>query len=231
MKINRDELNKIFRDHLKEKSPPSRAGCPSFESIVQTVRKGTSKKNRKAIIDHALECFYCNRELELLSKTVRYETDLIKLFSGLARSRRKRARIPRISIKPVWTHIMIAAAAVILILISTTQLFRKNDRMNLRGPSVVHISQILPKKKDLDPSELKFKWEQIKGAQHYIFELFDEELNPIWRIRLEADEYLPDREFLKMLKPGIKYFWMISSCLPNGEKIESRLKEFLIISR
>ena len=74
-----------------------------------------------------------------------------------------------------------------------------------------------------------FRWQGRSAQDHYVLELFDDSLLPIWasgeirdlQIRLPSEVYAT-------LLPGRRYFWMVTAFSPRAKTEESKLGRFII---
>ena len=77
-----------------------------------------------------------------------------------------------------------------------------------------------------------FRWRGDARAEHYVLELFDEALLPVWASGKVVDTHVslpPDVG--SMLQPGRRYYWMITAYAQEAVIEESRLVRFVISLR
>lgn len=236
MKINEVDLKALFRSSIQGKTPQSRSGCPSIETISRLFLETASESEKAKSVDHISACSLCHEEFELFLNISREES---KLFEGLKEclqpKRRFAGRIRDLFSKSrfrlPWKYVsvpLLAALSLMIVFFAVRSFIIKGEpeeRGRLLGP----IRLISPEHNILDHAPLVFKWEELKPADYVIVEIFDESLLLIWKSQKIHDhlfELPPDvQEKIKKDKP---YFWMLTAVMPDGSKIESSLKEFVI---
>ncbi len=70
-----------------------------------------------------------------------------------------------------------------------------------------------------------FRWQPIPDSDHYVLELFDEALLPVWTSNKIRDVQIP---FPPNLKTGKTYFWMVTAYSDEATLAESELARFVI---
>lgn len=245
MKINNDDLKKLYKLYIIETTPPSRKKCPPIIEIINLFRSKLSERQEILIIDHVSSCYYCLQEFEFILKTLRIDKKLNTDVGNLLRKEKcslltpKNAVkkdihgrkgiitfFPRISRKYAFLFVITILSISIII---TMFLLKYSKKIEFRGNYPKSVKLIEPLKKKYSKSLLKFRWLEIKGSEYYIVELFDEALRPIWtsnKIYINSTA-LPKR-IVDILTKNKKYFWILSAYFPDGEKIESRIEYFIL---
>lgn len=242
MKITDKDLQKLYKAHIVEKIPISRKNCPSQKKFINFFRTKLSEKQRIGLIDHITNCCYCAQEFEFTTQILRDEKKLIEEIGNIIQNKwikktagksdkgslsylrkRKILFFPALS----WKLSLIIFGAVILI--SALIIFQNSERRDYRDKNTQSINLIEPIKGKYSKSLLVFKWNEYNGSDHYILEIFDETLYPVWESNkiLKNNFVLPD-EIAKKLIGNKTYFWMITAFLADGRKIESKLEEFTV---
>lgn len=246
MKINNEDLKKLYRSYMIDNIPHSRKKCPSTKNIINLFRLKLSEKKKSQIIDHVSQCYYCYQEFEFILHTLREEKKLQHDFGDLLHKKNKGyaalkikndKNIDRKKMKgrPFLTFLSRKYASLflgILLIISVVLILlfiRTGEKKDYRGAYLTPIRLIEPLKGKHSKSILKFRWVEIKGSDYYIIELFDETLRPIWKSGKIFKNYtlLPEN-IRDGLKENRKYFWILSAYFPDGKKIESRIESFFL---
>ena len=243
MKIDTDGLKAAFRDYVRGQAPASIKDCPSPEKMVRLLRSGASDKEATAILDHITRCRSCFSEFEWVRDILRLEKNLVQeLESSLAkradesspgrvpvrkiRPRRPdwRAFIPRMS----WAAALLLAGLIIVsAVVLKTGLFHTSEEY--RSPSSAGVKLVEPTRVKVVRSGLVFRWEKVRNCQHYILELFDQALAPIWTSGPIPEESAPlPGELADSLHIDEPYFWMVTAVLADGERISSPLARIVL---
>jgi hypothetical protein len=182
------------------------------------------------IVDHLTNCSACAREFELLLEIQRYQNQLVPQVREAAHAGRSFSARPSShhafghfwKISPVVAGAMFVIASLIIVI-------QESGRpVGIRAtPSSILLVQ--PDTKHSVSFPLIFKWEEVKGAETYILELYDETLLLIWKSPgiLSPPLILPEglAGRLQLNKP---YFWMITAYQKKEKLAESELTRFII---
>jgi len=243
MKIKHKDLQNIYKTYLLEKTPSSRKNCPSPEDILDFLRKKLSKNKTTKLLNHITNCYYCAQELEYAKNILKYESKLNEEISQMIQSFQKKEgtlqeihhwkfRIKnwlRLFAMPKrLKYAMIFAGATVLLFIITAFLLKSSRTTDYRSTGTSQIQLSKPIYNTVQ-SLLTFRWSSIHESDYYILELFDETLYPVWKSEgLSENQLTLPRDISQKLQKNKPYFWMVTAFLPNGQKIESSLKEFFI---
>jgi hypothetical protein len=224
MKSENRDLRELFEAFVRSKRPGDRQNCPSIQDLADSFDPKASRRKKKKIIDHLSECRDCREEFSLyleLNKLGGDPTAIIARATTL-----KAPRALRLSSVPRWRT---AAVAVGLSLVLAGLFLFRNGEMPEaeRNPTPTGIVLVEPLATRVVPDEIVFRWKALASAQHYILELFDETLQPLWvsppvrdiETRLPAD-------LAHSLKARASYFWMVSGYSGSSKIGESRLARF-----
>jgi hypothetical protein len=98
-----------------------------------------------------------------------------------------------------------------------------------RSEYSAQVKLLQPVNEKISRPSLIFRWKNVERSEYYVLELFDKTLAPIWESeKIETNELALPGEIAESLAVNETYFWMVSASLPGGEKISSRLEEFII---
>lgn len=237
MKINTDELKKLYRSYISEKISLSRQNCPSTKGILRLFSSNLSEKQKTKIIDHISCCHYCSQEFEFILNTKRQEKKLIgeieDLFHSAAETisanteeKRHRFSWPKLS----WKYVSLLAflTAIIASLFVIIFIFHQHQK-EYRSQYQMSFKLIQPLNNKYSKSSLTFEWQKIERADYYLLELFDQSLMPVWKSKKihKTKIFLP-RNIVDSLKENKMYFWMVTAYFPDGQKIESRIEAFTL---
>jgi hypothetical protein len=240
MRIDSKKLKALFRGYVQTRTPSSRLGCPPPEKMIAFLRSEASKGEATEIVDHISNCSSCLREFEFAAEVLRREGDFIRevehRLSGSAGAReKKRERDARSRVRPVWRSlfprlswhaaVLLAGSLLIVFLVSRLVVFRPVERY--RAVPAARVELLEPVEKTVSISSLVFRWKEVREAEYYSVELFNEALSPLWKSGkiVENAAVLP-QALTGTLEVNRSYFWMVTAYLSGGEKIVSRLEEF-----
>jgi len=242
MKINNEDLRKLYKAHIMENIPHSRKSCPPSKEIMSFFRPKASEKQRSKIIDHITKCSSCAQEFEFMLQIQREETKLIEGIGKLLQSKENIAAIKKRVDKKInhsnegrrlffprfaWKYALVMAGVAIII--STFLVFQNKGKREHRGPGLSQVGLIEPINGKYSKSLLVFKWSEFKDSEYYIIELFDESLFQIWKSnKISKNQAALPAEVAKNLNTNKRYFWMVTALLPDGQKIESEIEEFTL---
>jgi hypothetical protein len=182
------------------------------------------------IVDHLTNCSACAREFELLLEIQRYQNQLVPQVREAAHGKRSFSARPS-PLHPIglfWKISPIVAGAMFVIASLITVIQESGRPVGIRAtPSSILLIQ--PDTKHPASSPLIFIWEEVKGAEMYILELYDETLLPIWRSPkiLSSPLTLPE-DLAGRLQLNKPYFWMITAYQKKVKLVESELTRFII---
>lgn len=245
MKINHKDLQRLYKDFIRENIPGSRKSCPPLKEIIDSFKSELSEKRKTKIVDHTTHCCYCAQEFEFILQILRDELNLNEeigklLRAGEARTvterkdgktdnypkKKKKLFFPILS----WKYASLLIGVVIVIYAFFLIFHNIEEDREKRGEKLGQINLIEPINAKYSKSLLVFKWSEFEDSEYYLLEIFDETLYPIWKsdIIFKNDYSLPN-ETAKKLTKNRTYFWMITAFSSDGEKIESGIEKFTLI--
>lgn len=228
---NDDDIYKeAFQDCTEFPKPPDRKRCPSPEALARSFEPGTSRRAKKRIVDHLSKCSYCQEEF-------RFYHELQSFHQGLSLNERadshhdpaNRSRFVDSPVgRPVWTY---ASILLGLALISSVVLlfFQSIDMSDIERREEAAIILDYPQHFYRIGDELIFRWEKYPSARHYVLELFDDSLLPLWTS--PAIQGLQTRlppEMRPVIKAGKLYYWMVTAYSGPAKVAESKLTQFIV---
>lgn len=226
MKPENKDLREVFRAYADSKRSDDRRSCPPPEALAASFEAGAARRKKKRIVDHLSECPACREEFRLY-------LELQKAHAGSpARARREPAerepKTRRLTALPSWRYAAIAAGACLIL--SAVILFLRDTKIpEAERAAATGIALVSPESSHDGSRELVFRWRAFSPSHHYIVELFDEALLPVWvsppikdvQARFPSGQAPP-------LKSGSVYFWMVTAYADGGKTGESRLARFTI---
>lgn len=227
MRLNNSNLRQIFVSNLNKNIPNSRTECPSPKELLLLFRAKKSEKKKTKIIDHITNCYHCAHEFEFILKALRFEKDMNQVAKKYIETKKTKVLTSRFS----WRFAsMVAGISVICISITAFIISNTYENSKYRASTPLQIDLFLPEETKVPKSFLSFKWENVKDSEYYAFELYDETLYQIWKSeKLFKSNFTLQKDVVAMLEVNKSYFWMVTAFFPNGRKIESQLKEILLI--
>ncbi len=234
MKINNEELKKIYRSSIKHNIPISRKDCPSFKKMVKFFEKKLSKKQNTKIIDHITNCSYCMQEFEFIQKTFKLKKTLTKGMEKLfpvdkqksASKRKIKFLLPSFS----WTAAIVLS---VFIIITSAYLFLKDsEKETFRGDEIFSVKLIKPLGSFKSEESVLFKWKKVKNTDYYTIELFDEALISIWKSKkVDKNFIIFPKEKSNLIIKNKQYFWTVTAYLDNDRVVESNIGKFIIMDK
>jgi len=231
MKTDRLDLKDAYRNFLEGNKPASRELCPSPEDLVLLVRSRMPRRDRSKIMNHTAECSYCLQEVKTILDVTNKENKFILAMNDVLNSaaHEKPAQARPLAKRLSWNYVSVASLVILLMAIAAYSIFHFSSRSDFRRGPTADIHLISPAEKAVSGAELKFVWDVLPKAKHYVIEAFDASLNLVWRSEPNtANEFNPSREVSQKFSPSETYFWMVTAVFEGGNKIKSRMSEFSI---
>lgn len=242
MKIDDNSLKAYYQAHVGAKKPLPGTACPSTEKLLGLLRSQLSRREATGIVDHISACSDCATEFQFLSEVLREESALIRdIGEWLAKRREAERESPRdqrifsfrrslkvFSPRLSWRAVsFLAGVAVVAVAVLSFLVFRAPDEFRSDGRERITLLQ--PVEKSMAKPHLHFKWQDVKEAEYYILEVYDETLLPVWKSERIAENsaVLPDAVVQK-LPSERSYFWMVTAYFAGSEKITSPLEKFTL---
>lgn len=228
MRMEIDNLRKLYQSYVISKTPTDRKDCPSPNSILKTIRTPGSLTRKKKLIDHLSSCSSCLEEFGLIIKVEYYDRyylvdpylnsqrlSIINPFRlyNLSRHFVKYAIIMVGFILIVFSFITIKDKDII-----SNSLRNNSQAIQLIQPDHIH-DLLLP---------LIFQWGEYPDAEYYIIELFNDKLFPLWTSpRIVGLTFRLPNDILTKLERHKTCFWMISAYSSTEKIAESDLASFI----
>ncbi len=148
--MNDARLQELYREAMAARDASFHASCPEPEALQALVEREGSEEARLAVLDHALSCLSCRRELELLRA----------LRAGAPAVRR-----PRIAMS--W---LVAASMLIAVAAGTIAIrSMSTPPSTLRGAGDDRgVALIAP-----PPNAAVLRWHAVPRAASYVVEVLD----------------------------------------------------------
>lgn len=226
MKSENRDLRDLFQAFVRSKGPGDRRDCPSVQDLADSFDPKASRRRKKKIIDHLSECGDCREDFRLYLELNNFSDDRrVGLSHAISKRVSPAAHLPSIAL---WRYAVIAVALGLVV--AGLVLLRKREIPEAeRGPAEPGIVLIEPLSGTIRPDDAVFRWRELASAQHYLLELFDETLLPVWVSRpLRKTETRLPMDIARALKAGASYFWMVSGYSDSSRIAESRLARFKV---
>ncbi len=233
MKIENDDLKKIYQAYVSSKIPGNRNKCPSPMALFNSFSSSTSLRNKRKVIGHITGCSFCREEFELFLELQKYQassTTVINETSSTASIPDKLCAV-NFGRRFMWRYAYFLLG--LLFILSAYYLnVQQNSLIEIKRTSEQRILLITPSQVHTFPEPLIFRWQEESVSQYYILELFDNSLLPVWTSQkiLDVQTQLPD-EILSRLQSGNYYFWMITAFSSTQKISESELLRFLVLNK
>jgi len=234
MKINDDDLKRLFRSSIKDRMSPSRQACPDPELISDLFFQPVGEKQKKCLMDHISECSHCLEVFDLCLNLSRSENWLVKEIQArtseesgsvsiLPHLLERRQSLPRLK----WVLLPLATVVLLTIAVLMTKTILSKKLMEDRGRLPGIIDLIYPSKQVSSSTSIIFRWEIRRPVEWVQLDLFNEDLTPLWKSpKIFDSHYLLPSEARQKMESGKTYFWMVTAFFPDGNEAESSLAEF-----
>lgn len=231
MKTDLLDLKDAYRNFLEGNKPASRELCPSPEDLFLLVRSRMPRRRKTKIMDHTAKCSYCLQEVKTILDVTNKENKFILAMNDVLNSaaNEKPAQAKPLAKRLSWNYVPVASLVILLTAIAAYSIFHFSSKSDFRRGPAADIHLISPAEKAVWSAELKFVWDVLPKAKHYVIEAFDASLDLVWRSEpITGHEFNPPREVSQKFSPNETYFWMVTAVLEGGNKIKSRMNEFSI---
>ncbi len=237
MTTDEDILRRAFQSAWRRRATSGRSGCPSLENLFLSMEPDASRRLKNRVADHLGRCPACFEEFQFLRPVYARKQQTLGeisrcLFSGpevpafhIRIRRRRSVGILRVGV-PVLLAILAALTIILKFEGPRSSSFPPAAE---RGAFPRSLNLLVPLEGQmLDVEQPEFRWDHVRGADSYRFELYDETLTLVWESPelFEPVVVLPP-ETAAVLKKGKKYFWMVGSKNSDGTRLESRLRHFV----
>lgn len=221
MRSEHSDLKELFQGYVASKKPASRQGCPSPEDIARSFEPAAPTSMKKAIVDHLSECSYCREEFAIALELRKSEPPPLALQpAGLGPGKMGRTAL--------W-QLACLVLGVSLAVSSLVLLVHQREIAEIRRTGEAGLWLSFPRPGQTLSRPIVFRWQPMPDSDHYVLELFDESLLPVWTSDKIVDVQIPlppDISF--SLKPGKAYFWMVTAYSGEAMLAESDLARFVI---
>jgi len=244
MKINTDDLIKIYRSYIQEQIPQSRKKCPSPKTIMNLFITPGSTHKKGRIVEHLTSCRHCAHEFGFSLEIYREEGILLEEIERLLpqterlRVAEKRKTITNIFRwpdgpypRPYWKYAVLSLLTIIVVAMTIliTNQFMITQKNTERGRTPRQIQLMAPTDGKAIQIPLTFKWKLAGKLDYCILEIFDEALSPVWKSpRIYKDFYQLPPEIEAKIQKNKTYYWMITIFLFDGKVVESALENFTL---
>jgi len=244
MKINTDDLIKIYRSYIQEQIPRSRKKCPSPKTIMNLFITPGSTHKKERIVDHLTSCRHCAHEFGFSLEIFREEGMLLEEIDRLLpqterlQTAEKRKTIANIFRwpdgpypRPYWKCAVLFLLTIIVVAVTIliTNQFMITQKNIERGRTPGQIQLMAPTHGKAIQIPIIFKWKLAGKFDYCILEIFDEALSPVWKgPRIYKDFYQLPPEIEAKIENNKIYYWMITIFLVDGKVKESPLENFTV---
>lgn len=233
MKIDNNSLKDLYQQYVVLKTRSSRDTCPSSKAIVDSFKPSTSIRKKKKIVDHITGCALCKEEFFLFLELQASNSISINHLSGpiLTGTSTDKANAKLSPRRLLWRYAYYLFS-ILLLLSSIFLLMQQKEHVDNQRSIKSVIVLVYPNSSHTYQSPLLFRWRRLPSYQHYILDLFDENLLPIWTSKKihDVQVQLPS-EILYKLNLNESYYWMITGFADSIKKGESRLARFILVRK
>jgi len=234
MKINDDDLKKLFRSYIEGKPPLSKKDCPAPEKVADLFFQLRKEEEKTKIIDHISKCAHCLEVFELCLEMSRSQDWLSGEIGAYLKDAKKKPSVffnlpRRLIARPVWSSLLIPLSVSVFMIIAVLMIkfvsTHKSPEDRGRTPDAIYLINPSP---GISPNApIIFRWEIAKENKFVLLDIFDDTLSPIWKSpQIFGNRYELPPEAREKIKKGKTYFWMVTAFCLDGTAVESVLEEF-----
>lgn len=228
MKIDHEDIKKLYEAYIVEKTSEERKDCPSAELIYSLFQLNKSENIRNDTLAHVLKCSHCLKDFQFILTTLREEkkfmNDLEEALDSAEKDNKKAKGTLAYLFHLSWKYSFFLIGAAI---ITVALIINIPNRNVYRGTNQKSIRLIYPKGQLQIKSKLVFEWEMVENADHFILEIFDESLYPIWKSeKTMINQIVLPNSVLARLDRQKVYYWEVTAFMPNDRILGSRLQKF-----
>jgi hypothetical protein len=219
MKIDDQELRRLYGKSVQEKCLEFRKPCPTLKKVFSFFRPGVSRKRKLHIIDHITSCVSCSKEFAFLLEIHRKKEILIRHVHQESPASFPHSRFLRYA--PV-------AAGLFLFVFVSLFLYQNFTPSHRSSKDKEPIRLVQPSGRTSLTDPIFFKWNAELEAEYFILEIFDTSLRPFWRMTdIDSNSFLLPQDISSRMKPHDPYYWMITAVDSEGHKSESKIWKFI----
>jgi hypothetical protein len=223
------------------------AGCPSPQKIIEVLDgRGKESKNRWTL-EHLTVCPRCwiiahaAREAYGLSTEAAGEIEAFCLKKISSEVIQTLAKKELASLKAAgrknkegrpgkrWVPVLAAACGSAAVILLMFFVFRGPQEPATERAAGEWSIELIEPRGEIRQGRCLFEWSELAGAGEYILELYDKNLNLIWRDGgiIRPRRLLADQVFKSLQKDEV-YFWKVTGRLSANQEIESDFAKFKI---
>lgn len=214
--------------------------CPKDRVYVNAFMQELRFEENEKFVDHILVCKECHAKFEMLgqlSEEMEKKIGKIQEQGLTAEEERElkvlaKKKIKELGRKKIWFFDLsparyIAASAAILVLAAGLLVVSKiSQREIYRGGERREEIRIIKPAGVIKEAPVVFSWSVYEGADDYMFQLIDENLDTIYQMRLNGNSLMLPGELVHKLKRGITYVWKVEARDEFGETLSHAFTSF-----
>jgi hypothetical protein len=207
--MNDQRLMDLYRLAHEARASETREGCPDPERLLALARREGSEAERLEMLDHAMTCTDCQRELELLRA-------IEKAGARMAGAGSRAPQRPMLSWR-IAGPLALAASLMLAVGIATRNggPGERTDDPSRGGDS--HIVLHSPRDIALTPGDERVvAWRPVPTATSYIVEVLDENGQPVL-VNPTADTTFVFRDVSRLVA-GREYRWWVRAVGPGDQR-------------
>jgi len=226
MKTDPDRFKALYGAQLGLQKPASRRDCPSPKRMIGLLTSQCSAREGLKLVDHISLCSDCAGEFGFLTEALRSERVLAgDIENWLGSGQKAEPRQPHLLRYSWGVASLLAAFFIVGFIVLRLVILRSPERY--RAASEARVALLEPVEQKVSRQSLVFRWQPVPGVEHYVVEVFDEALSPVWKSPpLLETRIVPPDPVARGLVPRKSYFWLVSAYFSGGDKWLSPLEEF-----
>jgi len=228
MTTDPDRFKALYGAQVRLQKPASRQDCPSPKRMIRLLTSQCSAREGSKLIDHISLCSDCAGEFGFLTEAIRSERVLVgDIENWLGTGQKAEPRRPYL-LRYFWgLASLLAAFFIVGFLVLRLVVLRSPERY--RAASYARVALLEPVEQKVSRQSLVFRWQPVQGVEHYVVEVFDEALSPVWKSPpILETRIVPPDQLARGFVLRKSYFWLVSAYFPSGDKWLSPLKEFTL---
>jgi hypothetical protein len=228
MTTDPNRFKALYAAQARFQKPASRRDCPSPKRMIRLLTSRCSAREGSKLVDHISLCSDCAGEFGFLTEAIRSGRVLVgDIENWLGNGQKAEPRQPHLSRYSWGIASLLAAFFIVGFIVLRLAILRTPERY--RTASDARVELLEPIQQKVSRQSLNFRWQPVQGVEHYVVEVFDEALAPIWKSPpLLETRILPPDQLARGLALGKSYFWLVSAYFPGGDKWLSPLEEFTL---
>jgi uncharacterized protein (DUF342 family) len=168
--------------------------CPKNEIFIKAFMHDLDTDEYDKLMDHILTCEKCRKKWEFLKQITSEMTHRINDLNEEKLSPGEEKQLRKIAL------IVVIAGIVFITKMSQMDVYRKENKFELK---------LIAPSGEISSPPAVFTWTEFEGAEDYMFELIDDDLNTLYLVRVPETRLTLPEDVRQKLKKGKTYLWKV----------------------